>query len=55
MLVPTSLLINKVFGSFVVSYRSDFYIEWRVGSATNKVSIRGSDQYSRGITIYGIK
>lgn len=54
-LIPVSLLLDKVFGSFVISYRSDYYIEVGLGNDSMHFSARASDQYTRGITVYGIK
>lgn len=53
--IPTSMFIDMVFGAFVISFRGDYYIEIGVGTTTKKVSAKASDQYTRGITIYGLK
>lgn len=54
-LIPVSLLKDKTFGAFVISYRGDYYIEFGMGNDTSHFSAKASDQYSRGITVYGIK
>lgn len=54
-LIPVSMLVDKVFGDFVISYQNAYYIELRLGNDTTHVSAKASDQYARGLTIYGIK
>ena len=54
-LIPVSMLLDKVFGSFVISYRSDYWIEFGLGNDTMHFSAKASDQYTRGITVYGIR
>ena len=53
--IPVSMLLDKVFGAFVISDQAAYYIELGLGNDTTHVSAKASDQYSRGITIYGIK
>lgn len=53
--IPVSMLLDKVFGSFVISYQNAYYIELGIGNDTTHVSAKASDEYTRGITIYGIK
>lgn len=54
-LIPVNMLLDKVFGDFVISYQSAYYIEVGLGADTRHISAKASDQYTRGLTIYGIK
>ena len=54
-LIPTSMFVDKVFGVFVIPYQSTYFIEVNIGVDTRHISAKASDNYTRGITIYGIK